>query len=181
MAKHPAFYRAPAPFRSVEVGVSMARFHAYGHWNAISYNGPDSLNLPISQPGVLYDRLFAVQPDTRETRRRARLLDAVLADANSLRGRLGAYDRGRLDAHLAHVSALQQRIQSAVPVCQVPGRPGDSGDLLQKTRIMSELLALSVSCGLTRVFSCMLTSPATTHVFSNLGVPEEMHKTCHDG
>ncbi|MEL6180557.1 MAG: DUF1552 domain-containing protein, partial [Myxococcota bacterium] len=36
-------------------------------------------------------------------------------------------------------------------------------------------------CGLTRVFSFMLTSPASTHVFSNLGVPDGMHKTCHDG
>jgi hypothetical protein len=63
----------------------------------------------------------------------------------------------------------------------VPGRPGDDGDLLQKSRTMGDLLALAVGCGLTRVFSVMLTSPATTHVFSNLGVPEDMHKICHDG
>jgi len=46
---------------------------------------------------------------------------------------------------------------------------------------MGALLAVAVECSLTRVFSFMLTSPATTHVFSNLGVPDGMHKVCHDG
>jgi hypothetical protein len=46
---------------------------------------------------------------------------------------------------------------------------------------MGDLLAVAVSCGLTKVISFMLTSPATTQVFSNLGVPDGMHKTCHDG
>ena len=181
VARHPDFYAGRPPFRSLEVGVSGARFHDYGHWNAISYNGPDSINLPIMSPSALYDRLFAVRPDTREVDRRARLLDSVLADANRLRARLGARDRERLDAHLAHVSALQARVQSEAPVCRVPGRPGDSGDLVEKTRTQASLLALAVQCGLTRVFSFMLTSPATTHVFSNLGVPDGMHKVCHDG
>ncbi len=181
LARHPGFYETPPRFRTLEVGVSRARFHDYGHWNAISYNGPDSSNLPIMEPSALFDRLFAVPPDTREADRRRRLLDAVLGDANTLRAQLGATDRGRLDAHLEHVRTLQRRIEVATPHCEVPGRPGDDGDLLQKTRTMGDLLALAVSCGLTRVFSVMLTSPATTHVFSNLGVPEDMHKICHDG
>lgn len=181
IARHPGFYEAPARFRTLEVGVSRARFHDYGHWNAISYNGPDSTNLPIMDPSALYDRLFAVPPDTRESDRRRRLLDAVLEDAGSLRAKLGATDRGRLDAHLEHVRTLQRRIEVAAPHCEVPGRPGDGGSLLERSRTMGDLLALSVACGLTRVFSMMLTSPATTHVFDHLGVPEDMHKICHDG
>ena len=46
---------------------------------------------------------------------------------------------------------------------------------------MADLLALAIDCDLTRVFSFMLTSPASTHIFSNLGVPDGMHKICHDG
>jgi hypothetical protein len=181
VARHPGFYTSAARFRTLEVGVSRARFHDYGHWNAISYNGPDSSNLPIMDPTALYDRLFAVPPDTREADRRRRLLDAVLEDAGSLRAKLGATDRGRLDAHLEHVRTLQRRIEVAAPHCEVPGRPGDGGSLMEKTRTLGDLLALAVSCGLTRVFSVMLTSPATTHVFDHLGVPEDMHKICHDG
>jgi hypothetical protein len=50
-----------------------------------------------------------------------------------------------------------------------------------KTDIMAELLAKALACNMTRVFSFMLTSPATTHVFGNLGVPNDMHATCHAG
>jgi len=181
VAKHPSFYRQPIPFRSLELGVSTARFHNYGHWNAISYNGPDSTNLPIMEPSQLYDRLFSVPPDADASRRRSRLLDAVLEDAQSLRARLGVRDRRRLESHLDGINALQQRIDAANPQCDAPPRPSDQGDLIEKTRTMAQLLAVAVDCRLTRVFSFMLTSPATTHVFSNLNVPDGMHKTCHDG
>ena len=47
---------------------------------------------------------------------------------------------------------------------------------------MADLLALGLKCGITRVFSFMLTSPATTHLFSNIpGVVNDMHTTCHAG
>jgi hypothetical protein len=61
------------------------------------------------------------------------------------------------------------------------GASPDTGDLLVKTEIMGQILAVALHCDLTRVFSFMLTSPATTHVFGNLGVGNDMHKTCHDG
>jgi hypothetical protein len=181
VARHDSFYTQAPRFRSLEVGVSGARFHDYGHWNAISYNGPDSLNLPIRQAGQLFDRLFDVPPSDNNAQMRARMLDAVLADANDLRAKLGASDRIRLESHLEHVATLRTRLGESGPVCEVPTRPSSTGDLLQKTETMARLLALAVSCGLTRVFSFMLTSPASTHVFSNLNVPDGMHKTCHDG
>jgi hypothetical protein len=181
VARYPGFYPEEPRFRSLEVGVSRARFHDYWHWNAISYNGTDSQNLPVQDAGALYDRLFGVPVDDQEALRRGRLLDAVLEDARSLDSRLGARDRERLEAHLDHLRTLQLRVESSAPVCEAVGRPSDSGDLIERTRTMASLLSLSVSCGLTRVFSFMLTSPASTHVFSNLGVPDGMHKTCHDG
>ena len=46
---------------------------------------------------------------------------------------------------------------------------------------MAELLAVAVECGLTRVFSFMLTSPASTHIFRGQGAQDGMHKVCHDG
>lgn len=181
IAKDPNFYPLPPRFRSLEVGVSTARFHEYGHWNAISYNGPNSQNLPISDPGALYDRLFSAPADAAVIAGRSRLLDAVLADAQSLRNRLGAGDRQRLDAHLEHVSSIQNRLNASAPYCEAPNRPSSDGDLIAKTGVMADLLALAIQCDLTRVFSFMLTSPASTHIFSNLGVPDGMHKICHDG
>lgn len=182
VAKHDDFYGNQLPrFRSIVMGASEARFHEYGHWNAVSYNGPDSTNLPILDPNALYDLLFAVPPDASVLTRRARLLDAVMADAADLKKRLGANDKQRLDAHLTHLGEIQRRLELGVAACVPPSPPLPANDLLEKTSVMAELLAVALGCGLTRVFSFMLTSPASTHIFSNIGVVDGMHKTCHDG
>jgi len=183
VATHEQFYgNAPPRFRSLVLGVSGARFHDYGHWNAISYTGPDAAIQPISNAAQLYGMLFDVPGDLVALGRRARLLDAVLEDAQSLRVRLGATDRQRLDDHLASLNEIQRRLELTSGTCEmVPPVPLDSGDLLVHTQVMSELLAAALRCDLTRVFSFMLTSPATTHVFNNLGVQNDMHKVCHDG
>lgn len=182
VAKHDDYYGNTVPkFRSLVVGVSEARFHDYGHWNAVSYNGPDNLNLPVSDPAQLWNLLFSVPEDTSGIERRAALLDAVMEDAADLRAKLGTNDQQRLDAHLAHLDEIQRRLELTAAPCEAPPIPMNTGDLHAKTGIMADLISVALSCDLTRVFSFMLTSPATTHVFSNLGVPDGMHKTCHDG
>jgi len=182
VAKHDEFYGSAVPrFRSLQIGVSDARFHDYGHWNAISYNGPDSLNIPVSDPAQLYDLLFSIPDDVDSVARRARLLDAVMDDAADLRAKLGAGDQTRLDEHLAHLDEIQRRLELTSTPCTGPAQPAPTADVHAKTAIMADLLAFGLGCGLTRVFSFMVTSPATTHVFSNLGVANDMHTVCHSG
>jgi hypothetical protein len=181
VAKHPKFYKTPPRFRSLQVGISPARFHPFGHWNAISLNGPDSMNPPIMNATELFDLLFAVPGESAEQGRRAKALDAVLDDAKQLRGRLGTRDAARLDSHLDQLAELQRRLSTSSVACKTPKRPSEELDLHKKTTVMADLLAIAVNCGLTRAFSFMLTSPATTHVFSNLGVGNDMHTTCHNG
>ncbi len=184
VSKNSAFYATGVPrYRSLVVGVSKARFHQYGHWNSISYNGPNSLNPEIMDPGQLYDVLFAPPGDVATMTRRAKLLDAVMGDYNSLRPKLGKGDQARLDAHLDHLDEVQRRLELSTKTCEGPGQPpGSSTDLVQQTSTMADLLALGLKCGITRVFSFMLTSPATTHLFSNIAnVVNDMHTTCHAG
>lgn len=182
VAKDPRFYGSDQPrFRSLQLGVSKARFHDYGHWNAISYNGPDSINQPIMEAGRVYDLLFGVPSGDADQARRADLLDAVLDDANDLRPKLGTADQARLDAHLEGLFEVQRRLELGGASCDAPARPRDSGSVHEQTTILAQLLATGLACNLTRVFSFMLTSPATTHVFSNLGVTSGLHKACHDG
>lgn len=184
VAKHPDFYGTSVPrYRSLVVGVSDARFHQYGHWNSVSYNGPNSLNPPIQDPGQLYDLLFTPPGDAGALVRRAKLLDSVMDDYHSLRARLGTGDQARIDAHLDHLSEIQRRLELSTTTCASPGAPpSPSTDLLQQTQTMARLLALGLQCGITRVFSFMLTSPATTHVFGNIPmVVNDMHTVCHAG
>ena len=181
VARHPDFYINQPLFRSLEVGLSEARFHGYGHWNAISYNGPNSQNLPLSDLGALYDRLFGMPIEDQSANKREVVLGAVLEEARAFRGYLGSEDRARLDAHIEHLDTLQRRLSSAQAACTPPERPSAGGDLIAKSRLSGELIAAALRCDLTRCFSLQLTSPATTHIFSNLNVPDGMHKTCHDG
>lgn len=182
VAKHPDFYGANTPrYRSVHVGVSGSRFHDYGHWNAISYNGPWSLNPPVDDAGLLFDQLFG-SPAADGPLRRADLIDAVLDDFDAVKAKLGAADKLRLEDHLEHLFEVQRRLDAEVVGCPAPTRPNDTIDLVDQTRTLADLLALGLSCGTTRVFTFMLTSPATTHLFSGLGsVRNGMHATCHNG
>ncbi|MEM6989605.1 MAG: DUF1552 domain-containing protein [Myxococcota bacterium] len=182
VAKHDDFYASGVPrFRSLQTGVSTARFHDYGHWNAISYNGPDSLNIPISSPSQLFNVLFDIPDDALALERRATVMDAVMADATRLQNRVGAADKQRLEEHFTHLSEVQRRLELSAAPCDAPAPPSDTEDLLPKTQIMGELLAIAMQCDLTRVFTMMLTSPATTHVFVDQNVTDGMHKTVHDG
>jgi hypothetical protein len=182
IAKDPRFYADfPSPYRSLELGVSAARFHDYGHWNAISYNGPDSLNPATMDPARLYDRIFGVSTGDAEAGRRALLLDAVLDDAADLRARLSGADRQRLEAHMESLYEVQRRLDLGDIACGDPGSPSSSSDLRTQARTMSTLLARGLACNITRVFSYMLTSPATTHIFSEVGAVQDMHTVCHAG
>jgi hypothetical protein len=183
VAWHEDFYGDYPPlFRSLVLGISDARFHDYGHWNGISYNGPDQQNLPIMDPAQLFGLLFNIPDDLEALGRRANLLDAVLEEAHELEAKVGVRDKQRIEAHLQHLSEIQRRLRLSGAVCETPPVPAvPSGDLIEKTQIMADLLAVGLGCGLTRVFSFMLTSPATTHRFTNLGVGDDMHKVCHDG
>ncbi len=169
-------------FKSIELGVSRALFHPYGHWMAISHAGPDKLNQPITSAADLWRHLFGVPTDTALLERRAGLLDAVSDDAKRLSSKLGVKDRERLDAHFSHLSELQKRLRATTAACKVPAAPaGRSEDLKTELELQTRLLAVALQCDLTRVFSMMFTSPASNHVFSNLGVGAGMHQVCHDG
>ena len=182
VAKHEQFYGSEKPlYNSLVVGASTARFHNYGHWNDISYNGPDSLNTTVLDPNQLYNMLFTSTADPAALGRRASLLDAVKDDAKSLAGKLGSKDKQRLEAHLENLNSIQTRLQFTGAACSAPTAPGNPGDLNEKTGVIAELLAVALACGMTRAFSFMLSSPASTHVFSNVGANNDMHSTCHAG
>ncbi|MDP3278616.1 MAG: DUF1552 domain-containing protein [Deltaproteobacteria bacterium] len=191
IARHPMFVGAmPTRFRSLELSVSNNRFHDYGSWTCISYNGEESQNLPIRSVDALFQHLFGVPVmGSREPGDRVSVLDAVRADAARLRTRLGAADRMRLDAHLEHIGEIQRNLRASAPMCTSPMRPTRAGGfdpdpsnepLEDKLMAMMQLLAVALQCDLTRVFSMMFTAPGSQTIFRAVGAPSGLHQMCHE-
>lgn len=90
----------------------------------------------------------------------ASVLDAVSGDINELMPRLGAADRMKVEQHLESIRAIERRLSNTNGgECVTPTRP-DSGqpdhsnpDLVRNNELLVDLLAVALSCDLTRVFT----------------------------
>ena len=185
-------------FRSLEFGISRRIVSGEGTTlRYLSHNGPDNANPPEYSPRALFERLFGPGftapgggPATVDPRLRLRrsVLDAVRADASALRGRVGASDRIRLDQHLESIRALENQIQlieDAPPppnACAAPEDPGDIANeqLTPITDAMAGLLALSLACDQSRVFSIMYSGGVALTVYRELDITTEHHGLSHD-
>lgn len=159
-------------FRTLELGVSTRVPSGEGTTTQyLSHNGPDSPNPAEYDAGKAFDRIFAgvtgmpgepPMPDPTQALRKS-VLDAVMTDVSRLQNRVGVADRQRLDQHLTNLRSIEQRIQTTTTPpparCTVPARPvaiGDSRnkeDVSKRNELMSDLLAMSFACDLTRIAS----------------------------
>lgn len=176
------------PFRSIEIGVSKRVSTNEGPtMQFLSHRAADQPNPPERSPRALWQKLFDTPlPDDPVRLRRANVLDAVAEDARRLRGRLGAGDRRRLDAHLTSISELQAQIL-ALGACGAVAEPTeenvDAGGVEPMPAVaaaMTSLLVHAFTCDLSRVASYMLTGGVGFTVFSHLGQSEEQHLMSHD-
>ncbi|HEY2903084.1 MAG TPA: DUF1552 domain-containing protein [Polyangia bacterium] len=186
-------------FKSLEVGISNRLDTVEGttlHY--LSHNGPDSPNPPEYDPGKVFDRLFGTgftAPNTTPVvdatvALRKSILDAVLGDLMSIRGRAGASDRSRLDMHADGVRSIENRLSlAAVPppvACKLPTRPSSFPDqngqeqIEPKTKAMGDLIAMALACNQTRVFSMLYTGSVASTVFWEVGLSEGHHQLTHD-
>ena len=189
-------------FKSLEVGVSKRVVGGEGTTlKYLSHNGPDSFNPPEYNPRNVFNRLFGADftppaggtPVVDATKAlRKSVLDAVLADMTSLKGRVGTTDKLRLDSHMANIRTLENRLTPTTPTlppgstaCVRPGQPAappTSGAeaLVATNKAMSDLIAMALACDQTRVFSVMFTGSVGYTVFSDLGVTAGHHDLTHN-
>jgi hypothetical protein len=164
-----------------------------------SRSEPNKSNPPETNPAALFNTLFGPTfkqpgdmsaPDPKLGLRRS-VLDAVSEDAKSLRGRLGTGDRARLDEHLANVRTLEQKIAkleaapAVLEACKKPEPPlADYPDidgrpqLSAVSRVMSDMLAMSLACDQQRVFTFQFSHPVNNLLFTN--APSGHHQLTHD-
>ena len=87
-----------------------------------------------NKPRLVFDRLFGADPASMTEQRQnlensGSMLDLVLDNATSLRGRLGKYDQTKLDEYLSSVRQIEQRVERSERWLDVPKPTVDSTGL----------------------------------------------------
>jgi hypothetical protein len=194
-----------APFRSLEVGVTPATPNGNpDSLHTVSHRGPNARLNPEFDPKALFDRLFkdgTEPPPTDEgaaeaarlARVKKSVLDAILEDGASLKQRLGAADKQRVEQHLEAIRAIELRLDTTDPGTTLPaacgsatrpsvGRDASSEAPPAVNSAMAELTTLALACEKTRVATFMLALPAAHVYYRHLAsdMNDDFHDTiCH--
>lgn len=170
---------ASHPFKSIDLAIGKEDTGSGSNVRSgIFHYGPDDPVSSTADPAVAFDRIFsgftpAGQEDPALARlraRRASVLDAVKESFDSLRLRLGAEDRMRLDAHAEKVRQLEHRLTAAPPAsqCATPSvnlPPGYTAwrDDNVTAPIQIDLMAMAFACDRTRVGSLYFANGHNPH------------------
>jgi hypothetical protein len=161
--------------------------------NSLSWRTPSTPNPPEVRPRAVFERLFGAVDDVRdpETRRRQRgydksVLDAVLADANSLKSTLGGTDRNKVDEYLYAVRDIEKRIAQAerttsdqlvapidAPAMSVPA------DFHVHGYLMMDLLTLAFQTDQTRIITALMGIEQSPRNYPEIGITEGHHGLTH--
>ncbi|MEM9074928.1 MAG: DUF1552 domain-containing protein, partial [Myxococcota bacterium] len=141
------------PFRTLELGVGTTGAHPA---TRMIYTGAGMPRHPLSHPGRAYDQVFMgfedPEPDVSALRRRS-VIDTVVEDLTSLRGRLGAADRARLEAHEASLREIELSLGTTDPGTCTLHAPPMGSSLAVTIDQQSQLLATAIACERTSIAS----------------------------
>jgi Protein of unknown function (DUF1552) len=173
------------PFRSLEVGVSRRVTENEGTTLLyLSHRGPDAPNPPEYDPRAVFQRLFG----GAGTALGRSVLDVVAEDARVLSVKLGTEDRQRMEQHLGDIRELERRVAAPRPArrqCTRPDgmvlglREGES-EHAKINAAMARVVALGLSCDLTRVFSFMFSGSVGETSYPEVGQDKAHHQLTHD-
>ncbi len=150
----------------------------------ISWSSPTSPTPLEIYPALAFDRLFKDEVNKGDMS----VLDAVLADAGTLRRGISAGDQRKLDEYLESVRDVEQRIANAGKKGQLQGwrptldkpnlaRPADGipQDIAAHMRLMADILVLGFQTDTTRITTLKLNNDHSSLRFPNLGVDYMIH------
>lgn len=150
----------------------------------ISWSSPTTPTPLELYPSLAFDRLFKENADQTDRS----VLDAILDDATSLRGRISQNDRLKLDEYLNSVREVEQRIEKAGKDHQLQGwrptlskpnipRPAEGvpHDIAEHMRLMCDILVLGFQTDTTRFCTLKLNNDHSSLRFPNLGVDYMIH------
>ncbi len=178
------------PIKSVQLGVSkrLSIMDAGTTMHSLSHRGPNEPLFPEMNPQEVWQQLFGEfvpKPDDRALR--LSILDAVREDVATLKTKLGAKDKQRLDAHLTSVGELESKIMSAPPSCMIPDMPTEANmdmngqePITAVNNAMADLLAYAFTCDITRVASMLWIGGAAETTFAEIDDFNGHHNNSHD-
>ena len=160
------------------------------------------MNNPDYDPRAVWDRFFqdytapdaGAPPDPRPKQRKS-ILSLVLGDYRTLRSKLGAADKQRLEAHLHEIESLETRIIDAPPapfVIQPPQRPpqyaSDENDFRFNQQLVEDIGKWNVDlayyafvCDLTPVANIIWGRSGGDAQYKSLGITDGHHGLTHPG
>ena len=156
----------------------------------LSWRSENTPMPPEMDPRFVFERLFGLGaaagrgPEAaRRKQMQKSVMDAVLADAESLQVRANAADRRKLDEYFTSVRDIELRIERAEKLTtQMPDMPvpeGVPGSYQDHIRLMFDLLALAFQTDSTRIATFMLAHDGSNRSFSEIGVPDGHHSISH--
>ncbi len=187
-----------SPFHSLVLSMSDVgrHYNSIGRGHSFSWRPGFGLLTPESSPAAIYEQMFSgFSPDpnagglTPEAEVELGALDAILHSANNLRGRVGAQDKLRLDAHLEGLFETERAIEELANItCELPPQPrGDYPPddasvepLILKNTAFSKLIAQAFSCGLTRSIHYMFCGMQADPVIADVGAQDGLHLLTHN-
>lgn len=182
------------PFSSLAFGVVTESGTVYSR---MSYTGPAKPVQPEDSPYKGFDRLFSgVSSGSSSDKaklaalraRRKSVLDMVRGRLKQLEAELDAADRKQLEAHLAGVRSIEQRLDGSIQVgasCTKPKLSGSAinyksrANLAQIGKLQMDLLASALICNLTPVATLQWHRATSGMRYPWIGVTEKHHKISH--
>jgi hypothetical protein len=150
----------------------------------ISWSSPTSPTPLEIYPALAFDRLFKDEVNKGDQS----VLDAVLADAGTLRRGISTSDQRKLDEYLDSVRDVEQRIANAGKKGELQGwrptldkpnmaRPADGipQNIAEHMRLMADILVLGFQTDTTRITTLKLNNDHSSLRFPNLGVDYMIH------
>ena len=174
---------------SVDSGTSCEFGRSCVYTGTISWAGPES-PLPMEQsPSAAFESLFGDSGSTDAAARRSRLqdrnsiLDSLVGEVSSLRGRVSPADRSKISGYLESIRDVERRIARAIRHnAEVPvvNRPADSPESFEEhAKLMFDLQLLAFQGDVTRVTTFMIGREFSGRTYPEIGVPDAHHPISH--
>ena len=176
------------PLPSLQLGLegnlgteNCERSYNCAYSRSISWADPRT---PLGQqinPATVFEQLvrdpttgLTPQEQAKEQMYRRSILDFVLEDLQTLKGRVSLRDRHKLDEYATALREMETRLQHG-PACELNKPPSALGDIPSTVRSMCDLIVHAFTCDATRVITLMLGNGGSNLQYDFAGVPGAHH------